>query len=259
MEDSAATASTNAKLAVDSDFNLGSFYREHYRSYFRQALTTGDARPLVIPYSLLGSFVLPIAYLCIPHARRPWLRRARWAIAAAVVALNVDVLASNTSSTNMAVGYATGLIASWGTVWALANLVFLPDAQVEAKRIRRRRKVKVEVKAKEGNGSAVNGSSSDDALNGGAKGGYGGTVGPIRTLKTDKTVVLFDGQYEYEHYWQPYPENGSFAERFDWVMDLYHSYRGIGEDNPPTPTLCPLSFVYITPESSNRNTTLQKI
>jgi len=56
--------------------------RHALRSAFTQAVADGRAKPLLMPYSLLGAPVLLILWLAIPHTRRPWLYQTRWLVVA---------------------------------------------------------------------------------------------------------------------------------------------------------------------------------
>ncbi|KAK0618361.1 hypothetical protein B0T17DRAFT_643931 [Bombardia bombarda] len=190
-------ATTNGALPA----NLGAFYLEHYRTVFRASLAAGEARPLVIPFSILGSFVLPVLYLSIPHRKRPWLYQARFAVAAALVALNLQTIAS-TSSTQMAFAYGAGLMASWCTMWSLTLLLFMRP-QFEAARIERR----------------LRKSSS---------------IPPQKA--PDESLAKVAAHHE--HYWQPFPEDGSLLQRLSWTYDLFMALRGepVNLDAMPTTT-----------------------
>ena len=119
--------------------NWGALQRDIYTSSFDAAVAAGTARPLVVPYSLFGSFGLPILYLSIPHANRPWLYRARFLVLAAMLALHVQTITSGTSSSNMAAAYGTGLMVSFSTLWGLTLLVWTKP-QFEAARVEKRRR-----------------------------------------------------------------------------------------------------------------------
>ncbi|KYK55587.1 hypothetical protein DCS_07550 [Drechmeria coniospora] len=106
--------------------------RHAYRSAFRQAVADGQAKPLLIPYSVLGAFIVPALWLTIPHTHRPWLYQTRWLVVAFVVLFNINV-ARQSSSTNMACAYAAGLMASWGVVLNM-NLLVWKRPQFEAAR-----------------------------------------------------------------------------------------------------------------------------
>lgn len=218
--------------------NLGAHIRDLYRLHFAQQIQAGALKPLIIPYSLLGTFILPLLYFTIPHVRRPWLHRARFPLWLAIVAFNI-IEARSTSSANFAIGYAIGLMQAWGILWCMTLLVWM-DPQVEAERVERRRRVSGGAKAKAlvrgverggGNGHAalnghriesVDGAGDDkvDLTNG---------VGVLNAPDEDVARSLKEG---YEYYWQAYPADAPFTTRFEWSWDLVSSFRGTGKLNP---------------------------
>lgn len=86
--------------------------RELISTLFRERIASGDARPLLIGHSLVANFAIPCLYLAVPHRGRPWLYRARFLVAALVAVLNLE-MARHTRSDNLAVTYATGILAAW--------------------------------------------------------------------------------------------------------------------------------------------------
>ncbi|KAK1769959.1 membrane bound O-acyl transferase family-domain-containing protein [Phialemonium atrogriseum] len=186
--------------------NLGLFYRELYRSKFKAAIAAGTARPLVLPFDLVGSFILPALYLCIPHTRRPWLYRMRFAVMALVIYLNLAMIGC-TSSANVAVAYGAGLLGGWGIIWTMMLLIWTRP-QFEAARVERRpRRPK----------TVANGN--------GAVSGAGVETQGKATAPDERVSKVLD---EYEYYWQSYPADGSFLTRLDWVTDLLTAFRGSG-------------------------------
>ncbi|KAL2154797.1 hypothetical protein VTH82DRAFT_3473 [Thermothelomyces myriococcoides] len=180
-------------------FNLGVHYQEQHRAAFKAALEAGEVKPLVIPWSFVGSFFLPLLYLSIPHVNRPWLYHMRWLVAAAVIYLNVRLL-QTTSAINEALGYATGLLASWGTINALKLLIFTRP-QWDAARVERRPR--------------SSGASSKEAM------------------EKHKIVVPPDESVgaslaHSEYFWQPFPATGSWLVRLSWTADLITASRGAG-------------------------------
>ncbi|KAI6323802.1 hypothetical protein MCOR30_007249 [Pyricularia oryzae] len=127
--------------------------RELISTLFRERIASGDARPLLIGHSLVANFAIPCLYLAVPHRGRPWLYRARFLVAALVAVLNLE-MARHTRSDNLAVTYATGILAAWGTVWVLTSLV-LRNPQYDAERVNKR--------PKQPNGSARGRSDSDQS------------------------------------------------------------------------------------------------
>jgi hypothetical protein len=184
----------------EKGFNLVAHHQQQYRVAFQDALAAGDIKPLVIPWSFIGSFFLPLLYLSIPHTNRPWLYRMRWAVAAAVVYLNVRVM-QTTSAGNEAVAYATGLSAGWGTIWSLRLLIFTRP-QWDAARVERRPRRRQESSLGKEKKKAVT------------------MVAP------DESVAASLPHNEY--FWQPFPATAPFLARLGWTADLFTSFRGAG-------------------------------
>ena len=126
-----------------------------YRNLFAVRVAEGSLRPMVLPYHLYGMFTLLI-YLLIPHTKNPYIYAARWPVLAAICAWQWKTLQDATSM-SMATGFAVGLIAAWGVVWAFTWLV-LNRPQWDAKRVQPRMKL-VETKKAEHNGNANGGDS----------------------------------------------------------------------------------------------------
>ncbi|KAL2199276.1 hypothetical protein P885DRAFT_30818 [Corynascus similis CBS 632.67] len=180
-------------------FNLAVYYQEHYRGLFKTALSAGEIRPLVIPWSLVGSFFLPLLYLSIPHVNRPWLYRMRWLVAAAVIYLNARLM-QTTSAVNEAIAYATGLLGTWGTINALRLLIFTRP-QWDAARVERRPR-------RTENGSKA-GIEKQPAI-----------------VPPDESVAASLRNFEYV--WQPFPATEPFLARLGWTADLITALRGAG-------------------------------
>jgi len=189
--------------------NLGLFYRELYRNRFKADVVAGAARPLILPFDLLGSFIVPVLYLCVPHTRRPWLYRMRFVVMALILYLNLAMM-RNTSSANMAVAYGVGLMGAWGIIWGMKLLIWTRP-QFEAARVETRRRKK---------GLVVNGNG--DIWGRGVK----RDAAQRRSTAPDESVS--ETLEEYEYYWQAYPADGPFMTRLDWVVDLVTAFRGSG-------------------------------
>ncbi|KND89471.1 hypothetical protein TOPH_05854 [Tolypocladium ophioglossoides CBS 100239] len=194
---------------------LDNAVRNAYRTSFTQALADGRAKPLLIPYSLLGAFFVPMLWLTIPHTRRPWLYQTRWLVMAFVVMFNVNV-ARHSSSTNMACAYAAGLMAAWGTISSM-NLLIWKRSQFEAART-----IRVP-RAPEHEGT--NGTTGQDTRHSNQNG--------LRRHKSEGTAAepTVGGHTEDDKevfVWQPFPAEASFSERFGWALDLTCSFRCSG-------------------------------
>ena len=258
--------------------NWGALQRDIYTSSFDAAVAAGTARPLVVPYSLFGSFGLPILYLSIPHTNRPWLYRARFLVLAAMLALHVQTITSGTSSSNMAAAYGTGLMISFSTLWGLTLLVWTKP-QFEAARVEKRRRTA----KRPGSNTAWTGTREGDREEAGGVGEkrQEAEVNGIRKRKQDHSAPQTNGFTrdksqesqsghassekiqasevcyergnpqgnapdesiaavldEYEYYWQPFPIEGSFLQRLSWSFDLVTAFRGSG-------TSCPVEVISI--------------
>ncbi|KAK1249137.1 hypothetical protein MKX07_002653 [Trichoderma sp. CBMAI-0711] len=216
--------------------------RTAYGDTFKLAVASGAAKPLLLPWCLLGPFVVPALWLAVPHRRRTWFYRTRWLAMALVVWSNVYHL-RYVSSANMACAYAAGLASTWGTILSL-NLLVWTRPQFDAARVRRVKK----------GGDLARVAGSDDADNsnhgqgklqdarlestghepggkGAANGDGNGSATGLRTRK-----ILFKSsekdssqqQEGYEYIWEPYPSAGGFLERLAWTTDLILSFRGAG-------------------------------
>lgn len=175
-----------------------------YRDAFQADIETGRAQRFTIPYHFIPAYVIPMLYMSIPHVRRPWLYRARWLVLILVVSFNLDMMRS-TSSTNVALAYATGLWACWSIMHNLAMLVW-SRPQFEAERVARRRRSR-EMRKQETQIGEVTHSGSRAQDQGTAPG-----------ADTE----------QFEYYWQAFPADGTFLERLEWAFDLYSSFRGAG-------------------------------
>lgn len=241
------------------------FVMETYRQAYAKRVADGSLRPLLILYHFYGYLIL-IAYLCIPHTKRPWLYAARWPVLAAILAFQWKSLHEATSM-SMAFGFATGLISIWGGVWSITWLVLMKP-QFEQKRVQGRPK-KAEEAQNEGlhaNGHINGHTNGSTATNGSAKSSKGGDA-VLRNRREardarkgngqeteDSQVVIAPRQstlkptsldYEpgmdasMEYYWQAYPEK--LSERIPWVLDLIINFRmpGWNCQIPPLPALPP--------------------
>lgn len=204
--------------------DLGDIARAEYRDAFISSVAKGIREPLVIPYCLLGPFVITPLYLTFAHTNRPWLFHARWLVLAFVFVFDINLIRT-VSSMNVACAYAAGLMGTWGIMSAM-NLLVWTRPQFEFARV-----VKVEKKdlddstAFDGPPVQANGKTPEE--NG------------LRHRRLDNTATISsngaikDSQLDNSpsstvYVWQPFPDNGTFWERFNWTMDLATSFRLIG-------------------------------
>ncbi|UNI21057.1 hypothetical protein JDV02_007081 [Purpureocillium takamizusanense] len=194
------------------DVRIDDAVRHAYRSAFTQAVAQGRAKPLVMPYSLLGVPVVLVLWLAIPHTRRPWLYQTRWLVVAFVVVFNWRV-ARELSSTNMACSYAAGLHAAWGIILTMDLLIWKRPQFVAARAVR--------VLSRRANGDAAAAINPDASSQDG-----------LRRRKAAESASSQDkpqaASKNSEFVWQTFPEDGSLWERIGWAWDLASSFRGSG-------------------------------
>ncbi|EHK17542.1 uncharacterized protein TRIVIDRAFT_160870 [Trichoderma virens Gv29-8] len=190
--------------------------RTAYGDTFRLAVASGTAKPLLVPWCLLGPFVVPALWLAVPHKRRMWFYHTRWLVMAFIVWSNVYHL-RYASSTNMACAYAAGLAATWGTILSL-NLLIWTRPQFDAARVLRVKKDHNLVKA-----ASENAKTSKN----GNENGNGNELRTRKRLPKRSKSQTNQQQEEFEYIWEPYPEGG-FLERLAWATDLILSFRCSG-------------------------------
>lgn len=222
-----------AKMPIQG-LNYG--VRTAYGDTFRLAVANGTAKPLLLPWCLLGPFIVPALWLAVPHKRRMWFYHTRWLAMAFIVWSNIYHL-RYASSTNMACAYAAGLAATWGTVLSL-NLLIWTRPQFDAARVLRIKKdsgfVKVtsgEVDDKLEQDSVDIEVTGRDGLGENAKTNGNGSGNEFRTRKKLSKSVKSQAKQqeeEFEYIWEPYPDGG-FLERLAWSTDLILSFRCAGE------------------------------
>ncbi|KAE9381099.1 hypothetical protein N431DRAFT_424729 [Stipitochalara longipes BDJ] len=215
-----------------------------YRTVFDARVAEGSLHPFVLPYHLYGMLLLVI-YLLIPHTNNRIIYEARWVVLAVICVWQWKTLQDATSM-SMATGFATGLIAAWGVIWASTWLVWM-NPQRDAKRVQRRKATpNIEhngtangsAESHIGNGSAISIQNGDAGIrkraqvNGHAKEEQSnGHAVANKAARGKETGV--------EYYWQSYPS--TLSERFPWVIDLLMNFRGPGWNwaIPPLPALPP--------------------
>jgi hypothetical protein len=214
-------------MTVTSIPNLGDIARAEYKALFDTAVAKGVKEPLVLPFCLVGPFLLPTIYLAIPHRDRPWLYHARWLIVAFVIVFDL-YLVQHMSSFNVAPAYAAGLMGIWG-ILANLNLLVWTNPQADYARIIRVPKDKTIT-------TSPSESTGNDALDTNGVQGNG-----LRQRKSHAEANAPSGDIgtRAKHQdlgdtvcvWQKFPENGSFGERLNWTLDLATNFREVGTSN----------------------------
>lgn len=232
--------------------NLGAHISDVYRLHFKHEVAAGAVKPLILPYAIIATFVLPVVYFSIPHVQRPWLYRARWLLMAFIVAFNLYETWTS-SSGNIVMGYVVGLMQSWGILWSATLLVWMRPQfeaeRVEKRRRRRRGESTGHDEGENGHGHAVgnghvvrqSGYEAQQKQNGHAvqvnghhqasppakeQQSVSGVVDPVDAPDEDVARSLRQG---YEYYWQAYPADAPLATRLGWSIDLVLSFRGTGK------------------------------
>ncbi|PKS10561.1 hypothetical protein jhhlp_002315 [Lomentospora prolificans] len=217
--------------------NLGRAIQTARSASFRAAVTKGTAQPLILPYCLLGTFFIPALYLAIPHTDRPWLYRARFAVAALIVSFNIQLII-RTSGSNPAIAYGSGLYAYWGIMNCLAMLVWTRP-QFDAARIVKVKAGSMPMKESE--------KPNQDQEPGPQKKGHtkpqSNRAGQEISQKPLPNASVVQAEKGYTYYWEPFPKHATFRHRFNWATDLMTTFRGEGWSwaiptvpHPPRPT-----------------------
>ncbi|KAI6785679.1 uncharacterized protein J7T54_006013 [Emericellopsis cladophorae] len=185
--------------------SLADAVRALYRASYKLALASQTHHPLILPYSLLGPFIVPTLFLAIPHSavRHPWRWRARWLVVAWVIWLDANIIRT-TKSGNMAVGYANGLMAFWGVISTM-NVLIWRNAQRDAARV-----VRVQPRP------PTRQAEKQPVENG------------IRQRKGHERSDQIDYEKPVQYVWQPFPEEGTFGERLNWALDMTTNFRFAG-------------------------------
>lgn len=194
--------------------------RTAYRTAFLDALNDGRAKPLLIPFSILGTSVVPTLWLTIPHTSRPWVYQTRWLVMAFVICFNVHVT-QTASSTNFACAYVVGLMATWGTILTM-NLLIWRRPQFDAARVIKVKLGKKTVKGENGNLKADNEHMGEDGLRQRKQNAVAVSYGDCDGANDEKE------KDEHHYIWQTFPEKGTFLDRLGWALDLSLSFRGAG-------------------------------
>ncbi|KAK0392633.1 hypothetical protein NLU13_2128 [Sarocladium strictum] len=197
--------------------------RAKLRATFAAEVSAGHKMPFVVPYTLFAAFIIPTLWLSISQKRYPWVYTTRWPLAAFIIAFNLHVT-SRTSSGNLAISYATGLLAGWGIIYNL-NLMIWTRPQATAARIVRRRNMAHGTTAK--SLSRVDGNTSVDGPTGilRQRGIAKNATGQANRNLATNGHAEDDGS---KYVWQPFPHEAPWRERSNWALDLTTSFRGCG-------------------------------
>lgn len=190
---------------------------ELYYAQYDKQIASGDYIPFLYPWGTFGALFV-IVYLMIPHHNKPWLRKCRY-LACAWIAAFAAYSIMYTRARGMAPALGVGLISAWSVVWVSAILV-CNDAQKDFMRIER---------TEGAFGSATRGTLNDKVeTNGSMKHGHQGKEGQIYSATSELSTGNAGSRDRHgEFAWQPYPLS-PFAERLDWVCDIFCNFRGAG-------------------------------
>ncbi|KAK7427684.1 hypothetical protein QQZ08_005790 [Neonectria magnoliae] len=235
--------------------DLGDLARLNYRDAFARAVAEHRIRPLVIPYSLVATSLVPPLWLAFSHAGRPWVYRSRWLVVGLVVAMDVEII-TGMSSANVASAYGAGLMGMWGILSALHLLVWTRPQADAARAIKVARRdglndssrlnwptVKADSKLanKLGYGGGEERTDDNDDNNGlrlrrldgfAASSDSSSVVSKTGTSTTHHADQHedqgSDSELNNDCIWQPFPEHDSFLQRLNWSMDFVTNFRCIG-------------------------------
>ncbi|KAL1879939.1 hypothetical protein VTK73DRAFT_6635 [Phialemonium thermophilum] len=239
-------------MATSNDIaSLAVLRRETLRANYLAAEAAGTLRPFVLPFDLVGTFLLPGLYLCFPHVDRPWLYAARYVVLALAAYLDLLMVVGGgpgggipaVSSEGVGTAWAAGLFAAWGFLWALTLLVFTRP-QWDAARVewRRRRREKPGENARRqlpengkddvapvlqinGNGSVTHARRNGAVLKK-TSASASATCEEVSRAPDESVAEALAAGYEY--YWQAYPADEPFLLRAGWVADISTAFRWPG-------------------------------
>lgn len=210
--------------------HLGDVVRAQYRAAFTQAVAQGQARVLVVPYTLLGPLIIPAVWLAIPHSESRWMKLATWLVVGLAVFFDLDIL-RGTSSTNLAAAYAAGLLANWGIMSTLALLVFRKPQLYAARAVRQSNNAPSApaTTLQNGHSSAVNDDSSPSQRENGVHHRKPHREGSGQFSPNGRSPAI---KHEGEYTWEPFPAHASFGKRLTWSLDAITNFRFTGTTWP---------------------------
>ena len=225
-ETSGSTKTSLRILFVDCLCKIQCFLlalRLHAKSHCTMTLFTtslvdsGKAVPFLYPWAGFGAFLV-LGYLLIDHRQSPTLKWFRFPIFAFLFAFQSWVILTNRAR-HPAGAFGIGLLSAWGILW-VARVLVINDCQTDFVRIERARSV--------GTGNHVDHSLKNRIPNGSL---------PSTASTPEGSGARPESKQQGALYWQTYPT--SFADRIDWVADVFCSFRGVGW-NWQTTTVPPL-------------------
>ncbi|KAL5119113.1 hypothetical protein ACEQ8H_003037 [Pleosporales sp. CAS-2024a] len=185
---------------------------EQYHGQYDRQIASGEYQPFLYPWSGLGAAVV-IAYLLIPHEKRPWLKHARYLVFVWITGFaGYSIL--YTRAKGMAHAFGVGLLSAWSVAWVSAILV-CNDAQTDFQRIER-----LEASSSPSLPGSSGRSNKKKEEESKEKTMSTGRLGPNKRQHGGAAFA-----------WQPYPSSSSSSplmERVDWVLDLFCTFRGAG-------------------------------
>ena len=185
----------------------------HYHAQYDKAVASGEYQPFLYPWGTIGALVV-IIYLLIPHQNRPWLKRSRYLAFAWMTGFaTYSNLYTRTRAVAPALGI--GLINAWSVAWVGAIIV-CNDAQTDFMRIERMEGVF---------GSDRNQAKEKNRPNSSAENAKEDTEHATEQDVVNSSAGPRDRHGQFA--WQPYPLR-PFAERLDWVLDIFCNFRGMG-------------------------------
>lgn len=189
--------------------------KKYYEDVYNHLIDSGEYLPFTYPWFTLGFGVI-LVYLLIDHRKSPALQALRIPIFGFLCAYSTWCV-TNMRGRSAAAGYGVGLLSTWGTMW-VATIMVIRHCQTDFKRMQYRNSIAFGQIDTSGRDTAKDKDLSPEEMK---------NHGNPRRAETGPVV------------WQEYPTR-SFAERLDWVIDIFTNFRGVGwnfelRDLPPPP------------------------
>nr|OQO16992.1 hypothetical protein B0A51_16629 [Rachicladosporium sp. CCFEE 5018] len=193
---------------------------QYYDELYYEGIASGKFRPFVYPFGALGGFLVLLA-LILDNRRSRIRRYAVYATYAFMCCFHVWCMVSFRAR-NAAAAFGLGLIAAFSNLFigAVGCAIYRDDCRRLQRRSGGAKSGTKDVGAngpasstgtEYANGSNVEGDARHRLLN--------GAVSNTLDHNVESPLPPF--------YWQTVPQD-SLIERFDWVLDAFTSFRGIG-------------------------------